>query len=183
MDYGTMNAFAAILWSKIENIWYGHKNYYYSGRETGVQKTDNEYLEDLQAKFADIIQAYRQGVEEAKRFGTVPPQKIKVIIDPSAASFIALLKKTDWAKVITANNNVADGIRETANAMKNDLVKIVDNDDMKPWKKEAGGYIWDESSVEDRPVKVDDHDMDATRYFVKTMRLVKKKSTYTPMFG
>lgn len=183
IDYGTMNAFATIQWTNIDDIWYGHKNYYYSGRDTGVQKTDNEYLEAIENHFSDLINAYRQGAKEAISMGGYPPPKIKVIIDPSAASFIALLKKTDWAKVLTADNNVLDGIRETASAMHQGKLKIVDNSEMKSWKKEAGGYIWDEKSVEDKPVKVDDHDMDATRYFVKTMRLVKVKSKYTPIFN
>lgn len=171
IDYGTMNAFAAVLFSHIGNSWYGHRNYYYSGRETGVQKTDNEYLQDLEKEFADVIHKY-----------TSIGKKIKVIIDPSAASFIALLKKTRWAKVISANNNVLDGIRETASAMKQGILKIVDNDSMKAWKQEAGGYVWDESSPDDKPVKVDDHDMDLTRYFVKTMRIVKPKNSYRGQF-
>ena len=171
IDYGTMNAFAAVLFSHIGNSWYGHRNYYYSGRETGVQKTDNEYLQDLEKEFADVINRY-----------TSVGKKIKVIIDPSAASFIALLKKTRWAKVISANNNVLDGIRETASAMKQGILKIVDNDSMKSWKQEAGGYVWDESSPDDKPIKVDDHDMDLTRYFVKTMRIVKPKNSYRGQF-
>ena len=35
IDYGTMNAFAAILWVKRADTWYAEKEYYYSGRETG----------------------------------------------------------------------------------------------------------------------------------------------------
>lgn len=163
LDYGTMNAFAGILWSRIGDVWYAHHNYYYSGRETGVQKTDGEYLADLEKEFDDVIQSLQQG------------QKIEVIIDPSASSFIALLKKTSWAKVHTANNNVADGLRETASAMRSGAIKIVDNASMKPWKQEVAGYIWDDSAIDDVPIKIDDHDMDAMRYFVKTKRVVKPR--------
>jgi hypothetical protein len=63
------------------------------------------------------------------------------------------------------------------------IIKIVDNKDMEPWKKEAGGYVWDEKSVEDKPVKVEDHDSDATRYFVKTMKLVKQKTNYQSLYS
>lgn len=171
IDYGTMNAFAAILFSHVGFSWYGHRNYYYSGRESGIQKTDNEYLQDLEKEFADVIKKH-----------TELGKKIKVIIDPSAASFIALLKKTRWAKVISANNNVFDGIRETASAMQQGILKIVDNDSMKNWKKEAGGYVWDENSREDKPIKIDDHDMDATRYFTKTMQIIKPKNRYNGIF-
>lgn len=182
IDYGTMNAFAAILWSKYGNTWYGHKNYYYSGRDTGIQKTDDEYLKDIEDKFADVINEYKGKVKEYSKYGGMPPQKIKVIIDPSAASFIALLRKTEWAKVIPADNAVLDGIRETASTMNLGIIKIVDNKDMEPWKKEAGGYVWDEKAVDDKPVKVDDHDLDSTRYFVKTMKLVKQKTNYQSVY-
>ena len=182
IDYGTMNAFAAILWTKYGDIWYGHKNYYYSGREEGIQKTDNEYLEDIESKFSEEIAEYRNKAKEAQLIRAMPPQKIKVIIDPSAASFIALLRKTDWAKVIPADNAVIDGIRETASALHLGLIKIIDSKEMSNWKKEAGGYVWDDKSVEDRPVKIADHDMDSTRYFVKTVKIVKPKSNYKPIY-
>lgn len=186
IDYGTMNAFAAILWSKYGNTWYGHKNYYYSGRDTGIQKTDDEYLKDIEDKFADVINEYKGKVKEYSKYGGMPPQKIKVIIDPSAASFIALLRKTEWAKVIPADNAVLDGIRETASAMNLGIIKIVDNKDMEPWKKEAGGYVWDEKAEkhgEDKPVKIADHDQDCVRYFVKTMKLVKQKANYQSLYS
>lgn len=173
IDYGTMNAFAAIQWSKYGSIWIGTKGYYYSGRDLGVQKTDDEYLADIEQAFSDAIEDYRNKLSYAKKYNEFPPEKIRVIIDPSAASFIALLKKTDWAKVMKADNAVLDGIRETASAMHQGLIKILDNKSLSDWKKEAGGYVWDDSATDDRPVKIADHYMDATRYFVKTKHLVK----------
>ena len=104
----------------------------------------------------------------------VTEKKIRTIIDPSAASFIALLKKMDWCKVISANNAVLDGIRETAVALQTGKIKIL-RPAMQAWIKEAGGYIWDDKSVDERPVKVADHNMDSTRYFVKTMKVAAKK--------
>ena len=109
-----------------------------------------------------------------------PLPKIPVIIDPSAASFIALLRKTDWAKVISADNNVADGLRETASAIKEDKIKILT--DIVEWKKEVEGYAWDEDAADDRPIKENDHLMDATRYFVKTKKIMKIKRSYNGIF-
>lgn len=172
IDYGTMNAFAAILWSKRGDNWYGEKNYYYSGRESGIQKTDDEYAKEINEWINDIYEEYNQE-KTMTMFGAIS-RKIRTIIDPSAASFIALLKKYDWCKVVRADNAVLDGIRETAVALQTGKVKIL-RPAMQPWIKEAGGYIWDDKSVEERPVKVDDHDMDATRYFVKTMKVAAKK--------
>ena len=174
IDYGTMNAFAAILWGQYKDVHYAFNGYYYSGRDTGVQKTDNEYLADIEEAFSDEIEAYRKALKDALAHGYLAPSKITVIIDPSAASFIALLRKTDWAKVLPANNDVLDGIRDTASCMKRGLIKVVDNHSMKDWKKEAGGYVWDEKAPDDKPVKVADHFMDSTRYYVRTKKIAVK---------
>ena len=157
IDYGTMNAFAAILWEKHGSIWYGTREYYYSGRAEQRQKTDEDYGKDIDAWCGDIEVG----------------GKLQTIIDPSAASFIALLRKRgERYKVIAADNDVADGIRETANAMKNGYIKI--SPKLKCWKEEVSGYIWDDKALDDRPVKKNDHLMDAKRYFVKTKKIIKK---------
>lgn len=172
IDYGTLNAFACILWQKQGGVWYGDRAYYYSGRNTGKQKTDGEYLADIEREFADIIEPYMsQDVMN----------KIEVIIDPSAASFITLLQRQKWCKVRQADNAVLDGIRETATAMRNGLIKL--NPNVKEYEAELGGYVWDESTTEERPVKVDDHLCDAIRYFVKTKRIAKPKRQYNPILG
>ena len=159
IDYGTMNAFAGLLWAQFGSTWYAIREYYYSGRAEGRQKTDEDYAQDIDAWLADIV---------------VPSGgKLQTIIDPSAASFIALLRKrTERYKVIPANNAVLDGIRETANALENGYIKICPK--LKCWQEEAGGYVWDKDCTDDRPVKENDHLMDAMRYFVKTKRIIKK---------
>lgn len=169
IDYGTMNAFAAILWSKRGNTWYAEKEYYYSGRGTGIQKTDQEYADDLKVWIADVWEEQKKRSVRSHLGGAVTA-KIETIIDPSAASFIALLKKSEWSKVRSANNAVLDGIRDTAVAMQNGKIKLLKSA-MPNWIKEAGGYVWDDSSGEERPVKVDDHLMDSMRYFVETKRI------------
>lgn len=157
MDYGTMNAFAGLLFAKYGDVWYAIREYYYSGRDTGKQKTDEEYARDIDAWIADIL----------------PGQRITTIIDPSAASFIALLRKRDHRyKVLPADNDVLDGIRETANAMFNGYIAI--SPKLKNWVKEAGGYVWDDKCLDDRPLKENDHLMDAMRYFVKTKYIIRK---------
>lgn len=179
IDYGTMNAFAAILWCKRAGIWYAEREYYYSGRTTGIQKTDQEYSDDLDEWISDIWQEIRMHPITGDFFG-VSYSKIKTIIDPSAASFIACLKKNDWSKVRPADNAVADGIRETAVAMQTGKIKILRSLDA--WKKEAGGYVWDDKSEEERPIKVDDHLMDSMRYFVKTMKVAAKNRQYASKY-
>lgn len=157
MDYGTMNAFAGLLFAKYGDVWYAIREYYYSGRDTGKQKTDEEYARDIDTWIADIT----------------PGQKIQTIIDPSAASFIALLRKREHRyKVLPANNDVLDGIRETANALFNGYIAI--SPKLTNWAKEIGGYVWDDKCIDDRPIKENDHLMDAMRYFVKTKYIIRK---------
>ena len=155
LDYGTMNAFAAMLWEKHKDKWIATNGYYYSGRDTGVQKTDNEYVEALEVKFDKEITRYRKRAREAEKSGGLPPEKIKVIIDPSAASFIALLRKRDWCKVVKADNDVLNGIRDTATCM--NLKRFAVYKGLKEWQNEAGGYVWDEKAGAEAPLKVNDH--------------------------
>ena len=178
IDYGTMNAFAAILWSKRGDVWYGEREYYYSGRDTGVQKTDEDYAKDLDEWISDVWE-FQQEHATYRGLAGKAPQKIQTIIDPSAASFIALLKKRDWCKVRQADNAVEDGIRDTAVALQIGRVKILKS--MTNWQKEAGGYVWDSTGEKERPVKENDHAMDATRYFVKTMR-VSARERQKPLY-
>lgn len=178
IDYGTMNAFAAILWSKRGDTWYGEREYYYSGRDTGVQKTDEDYAKDLDEWISDVWEYQQEHTVYRQLSGRVP-QKIQTIIDPSAASFIALLKKRDWCKVRQADNAVEDGIRDTAVALQIGRVKILRS--MVNWVKEAGGYVWDSTGEKEKPVKENDHAMDATRYFVKTMR-VSARERQKPLY-
>ena len=168
IDYGTQNAFAALLWGKFGRTWYAVDEYYYSGRDTGIQKTDEEYADDLDKWLADY-------------FGRVPDD-LRTIIDPSAASFITLLqKKGGRYRVRKADNNVADGIRETARCLKNGLVKITAA--CKDLRRELQGYVWDDSDGEDKPKKVNDHACDALRYKVKTTRIASALNTYQSILG
>lgn len=150
-DYGTQNATVFLLWNKgIDKKWYCIREYYYSGREKGAQKTDAEYADDL-TKWLD---------------GT----KIRaVIVDPSAASFIAELSKRGY-NVIQADNDVEDGIRVVATLL--NTGKLVFSSSCMNTIKEFASYIWDAKAAqrgEDKPVKDHDHAMDAVRYFCYTI--------------
>ena len=173
LDYGTMNAFSAGLWGKYGDTWYRVKEYYYSGRDTGVQKTDEEYAVELDKLIEPIMM-------ERIRYGGKYFEKMETIIDPSAASFITLLRKKEWYKVTPADNAVLDGIRDTASSMQLGKIKI--SPECKNWLKEAQGYVWDANESEDKPVKVNDHAMDDTRYFVKTKKIAVHKSMYVPVY-
>lgn len=172
IDYGTMNAFSAGLWGLYDGVWYRETEYYYSGRDEGTQKTDEEYADALEAWIAH----YLEQPEPQGRYMTAPAQKLRTIIDPSAASFIALLRKRGKYHVIPADNAVLDGIRETASCLHTG--KIMVSSRCKNWIREVQGYAWDADAPEDRPIKENDHAMDETRYFVKTLRVAKPKNNY-----
>lgn len=151
IDYGTQNPTIFLLWEKAtDNNWYCAKEYYYSGRDKGIQKTDSEYSNDL----IDWLDGTR----------------IKaVIIDPSAASFIAQLKK-DGFIVRKANNDVLDGIRLVATLLAG--MKIFFDVSCSSTIKEFASYVWDKKAAEkgeDKPVKEHDHAMDSVRYFCMTV--------------
>lgn len=150
-DYGTQNATVFLLWNKgRDGIWYCIREYYYSGRDKGKQKTDSEYADDLK-KWLD---------------GT----KIKaVIVDPSAASFITELRKRGYS-VLKANNDVLDGIRLVGTLL--NAGKIIFAESCTETRKEFASYVWDEKAAEhgeDRPIKQRDHGMDAVRYMCSTI--------------
>lgn len=170
-DYGTMNAFACMIWEKHGKTWYGMSEYYYSGREQGVTKTDTEYADEIDVWLDEYF----------KKKNAARPERLLFIIDPSAASFISLLYKRKKYKVLKADNNVVDGIHATATAMQLDLIKV--HPDCKNWKKEVEGYVWDEKSGDDRPIKENDHAMDLTRYFVKTKHILKQRSEYKSLWN
>lgn len=154
-DYGTQNATVFLLWEKgIDGVYYCTREYYYSGRENKVQKTDSEYIEDLKNFLGGIsIKA--------------------IIVDPSAASFIAALRKNNF-NVIKAKNDVLNGIRYTGNALNKNKIKI--NIKCENTIKEFASYVWDEKASmqgEDKPVKDFDHAMDAMRYFVTTILVTR----------
>lgn len=178
LDYGTSNPFAALLWGRRGKTWYAEKELYYSGRDTGVQKTDQEYLQMLE----DFVRPIMEKREEESKRTLIPFERMRVIVDPSAASFIALLRQSKWFRPWEAVNDVLNGIRETSSAIQLGLIKV--DPHCSNWLREAQSYIWDDKAEEDRPVKENDHLMDSMRYFVKTMRLVRPNmDNYISPFG
>lgn len=157
MDYGTQNPTAIILWGECDGVWYAVREYYHSGRETNNQKTDQQYYDDLCAMLGDIMPKY-------------------VIVDPSAASFITLVRQKKQYHIRPADNAVLEGIRHTASALAER--KIMFNDCCKKTIHEFGLYCWDDGAAEDAVIKENDHAMDAVRYFVQTMKLFRPKTEY-----
>jgi PBSX family phage terminase large subunit len=151
VDYGTQNPTVFLRWQRAQQgAWVCTGEYYWSGRAEQCQKTDGEYADDL-AQFT-------QGCAVRA-----------VIVDPSAASFIAELRRRGW-RVLGADNRVVDGIRAVGELLKDG--GLLFSDQCVHTAEEFRSYVWDEHAAargEDRPCKENDHCMDALRYFVTTV--------------
>ncbi|MFA6930306.1 MAG: PBSX family phage terminase large subunit [Lentisphaeria bacterium] len=161
IDYGTLNPCAMGLW------WFDGINavqvseYYHDGRKTRRQLTDEEYysaLEELAGK----------------------RQIRNVIVDPSAASFIACIRKHGRLSVRGADNRVLDGIRLTGSLLASEKIKIAA--ECENTIREFGLYCWDENSTGmDKVIKENDHAMDQTRYFAMTVMRRHIRGLATPV--
>lgn len=151
-DYGTSNPMVFLdVWDDGDTCWVLNE-YYYDGRARGVQKDDSQYADD----FDEFV-----GGED-------PP--LYVVLDPSAASFKVALRNRGY-RVKDADNDVEDGIRNVSTMMKRRKLRVHKRN-CPNFLKERASYIWDEKAGlkgTEKPVKSQDHAMDAIRYFVKTI--------------
>ena len=147
-DYGTVNPTSMGLWGRKNGTWYRVREFYFNSRQEMHQMTDAEYEKALE-KLA--------GGREITA----------VIVDPSAASFIEVLRRKGW-RVQKAHNDVISGIRLTSDCLKTG--KIVICEGCSDCIREMEEYVWDLSSGStDKVKKEHDHAMDDMRYFVATV--------------
>ena len=148
-DYGTSNPTVFLdIYDYHEKI-YVDREYRWDSREEGRQKTNEEYADDMQEFMGK--------------------NQCTIIVDPSAASFIATLRRRGLY-VLAADNDVLEGIRKTASLIKQR--KLLINEQCSPLLGEMGTYLWDEKSCKlgiDKPLKERDHGPDALRYFVNSL--------------
>ena len=147
-DYGTLNPFSAGLWCWNGKVATRVREYYYSGRDERSSKTDEEYYIELEKLAGDL------------------PVK-SVVIDPSAASFIEVIRRHKRFRVQKAVNDVIPGIATTARYIQDGTIKVYRS--CKDAIREFGLYRWDEKSTEDKPIKENAHAMDDIRYFTMTI--------------
>ena len=148
VDYGTLNPFSAGLWCVHAGQAIRVAEYYYSGREKSRMLTDEDYYEELNKLAGD--------------------RDIRsVIVDPSAASFIATIRQHGRFSVRKAKNDVLYGIHLTAAMLKAGVIRI--SEGCTDAIREFGLYRWDEKGETDKPIKENDHAMDDIRYFCATV--------------
>ena len=149
-DYGTLNPCSMGLWALERDKAVRIKEFYYDGRNKGVQKTDEEYYRELE-RLADGFEI---------RY---------VIVDPSASSFITTIKMHGKFTVRKARNAVLNGIRATMDFLNNDKLFFCKN--CKDIIREFSLYCWDSENLheKDTVIKENDHAMDDMRYFCYTV--------------
>jgi PBSX family phage terminase large subunit len=150
IDYGTTNATAAVLCAVSPYRWPQiriEEEFYYDSAKHGRSKGDDELSEDIM----NFI-GYRN--------------VSAVYVDPAAASFKIELRKKNLP-VIDAKNDVIPGIRTTSKFISNK--NIVIHKSCKILNEHIQSYAWDPKAAdrgEDKPVKINDHILDALRYAI-----------------
>lgn len=145
-DYGTVNPTVFLDIYDYDGVFRVDREYRWDSRKERRQKTDEEYADDLIAFMGK--------------------KQCAVIVDPSAASFIAALRRRG-VYVIPADNSVLDGIRKTATLLQQRQLLIYQG--CKGLIDELGLYLWDKKTGDDKPVKENDHGPDALRYYVNSL--------------
>jgi PBSX family phage terminase large subunit len=180
VDYGTVNPLAGLLigvgvdpadpgpdgerdYARL----YVAREWRWDSQERQQQLTDVAYSSRLRAWMAGGYQAppwqTPAGPVEAG-----PPER--VVVDPSAASFITQLQGDRVYGVEGADNRVADGLRVVDSLWNLDRLRV--HPSCSGLIEEVPGYEWDEKAVghgEERPVKAQDHSCDALRYGVMSL--------------
>lgn len=160
IDYGTTNAFSAVLLGLgVDDRLYACAEWRHDSRAVHRQMTDAQYSAALGA----WLREYRPpGAPDTAPKGVMPEW---TFIDPSAASFIAQAYEDGLPNIARATNDVIDGIRSVSSALAADRFRV--HASCEGLLSELPGYSWDPKATErgeDRPLKVDDHSCDATRY-------------------
>ncbi|MEV5710160.1 PBSX family phage terminase large subunit [Actinoallomurus sp. NPDC052274] len=168
VDYGTRNPFSALLLGLgVDGKLYLTSEWRYDARQTHRQLTDAEYSKRLRQWLREVpIPATRQA--DGSWLRGVSPKFVAV--DPSAASFRVQLHH-DGVSSVAADNEVIDGLRLMSTLLA--ARKLFVHRSCEGLIAELPGYAWDDTAAalgEDRPIKADDHSVDAARYVIKTTR-------------
>ena len=148
-DYGTTNDCVFLDVYDDGDIIRVDREYRWASRQEHRQKTDKEYADDLIEFMGD--------------------PECTVLVDPSAASFIAELRSRA-VYVRDAENDVLNGIRRVSQLFHMKRLQI--NRGCTGLIDELGVYTWDDKAAargEEKPVKERDHGADSLRYFCNSL--------------
>lgn len=159
VDYGTTNPCVYLeIWDDGETLWVD-REYRWDSRSEEARRSENPQRTDSQ--YADDMEEF---------MGADPEDQCMVVVDPSAASFIAELRSRG-VYVKPANNEVEDGIRVVGSLLAKRNIRI-NKENCKGLLGEMRSYVWDDKAAErgeEKPVKQKDHGPDALRYYCYTI--------------
>jgi PBSX family phage terminase large subunit len=150
VDYGASNPTVFLKAYRYGPKWIIAGEFYHRPRE-GTQLTNSQY--------ADRMVPF---------MGKWYPTSIEV--DPSAAAFIYELRKHGFRHVHAANNDVSGSIAKISNALNSGTLLI--HESCANLIEEMGSYSWDPKATAlglDKPVKSEDHAIDALRYIINAI--------------
>lgn len=160
MDYGTQNPTAALI------LAHGEDGKLYFIDEFRIDQSNRGLGTWTDAQQSEAVLAWLNRVGHAPGLDYKPQ---RIIVDPAAASFKVQMKMDGAWGLTDANNDVAYGIRLMANGLASGWLKISDR--CAGLINEIPGYSWDSKAQlqgVDKPIKVNDHSLDAARYALAT---------------
>jgi PBSX family phage terminase large subunit len=168
MDYGTSNPTAALLLGISDEVDQYNRpaprlflidEYYFNSKIEQRQLAPSEQSRELKTWLDQEHLPLNSSAGMRPRF---------VILDPSAAPLRTELAQ-QGVTTTQADNEVLYGIRTVASLIHDK--KLITSDRCKNFIREAPGYSWDPKQTllgNDKPMKVNDHAIDAARYAVVT---------------
>lgn len=160
VDYGQKNAtvFEAFGIDFENRMFRGLEEYYYSGRDSGKQRSPSDYAKDMKV-FCEMIE---------KKYNRVVSY---IFIDPSAAGLIEEIRRViPHITIKPAKNDVKLGISRVQKFLS--FQKLIISTRQNMLINEMGMYQYDPKSVErgkEEVLKLNDHAEDALRYLVMGM--------------
>jgi len=154
LDYGTTNPFHALaIGLGVDGRLYVGHEWRWDAKKQRGSLTDAEYSERVRAWVNSL--------------GITPSYWV---VDPSAKSYRVEMHRSGIASTL-ADNEVVDGIRDVASLFATGRLLV--HRGCAELIREIPGYAWDPDASEkgeDKPLKVNDHGVDALRYGIRTTR-------------
>jgi PBSX family phage terminase large subunit len=129
-DYGVSNPFSATLWGMSGGVWYILKEFYWDSKEQKKQKTNPEYIEDL---------------DRLTHWGDRVIFPDKILIPPEEPGFIRELKNSKYTQLSaadTADNSIMPGIEDLTTILSLGKLKISNECPIAAWA--LMNLLWDD---------------------------------------
>lgn len=172
IDYGTQNPTAALI------LAHGQDGILYFVDEWRLDSTNRGHHTWTDTQQSRALLNWLKNTPHTPHDDKMMPRRI--IIDPAAASFKVQLRQDGAWGLTDANNDVLYGIRLMANMLTNQHLKISSR--CTGLISETPGYSWDpkaQAAGKDKPIKINDHSLDAARYSLATTeRLWRRHLTH-----